>query len=104
VTGPHGRSETIRGEAGREAIYGDTEQAGLYLVKRPGGVDRIAVNLCEPQESRTEVAKELATVAGRALAASALPPVTRPWWRWLAFGALALLMVEWFVYHRRIEL
>jgi hypothetical protein len=104
VTGPHGRSETIRGEAGREAIYGDTEQAGLYLVKRPGGVDRIAVNLCEPQESRTEVARELATVAGRALAASALPPVTRPWWRWLASGALVLLMVEWFVYHRRIEL
>ena len=36
--------------------------------------------------------------------ASAVPPVVRPYWRWLALGALLLLLVEWGVYHRRIEL
>jgi len=37
-------------------------------------------------------------------AASAVPPVVRPYWRWLAAGVLLLLLVEWGVYHRRIEL
>jgi hypothetical protein len=27
----------------------------------------------------------------------------RPYWRWLAFGVLALLIGEWIIYHRRIE-
>ncbi len=101
VSGPHGRRETLNGEPGQEVVYGDTEQAGLYTVKRAKSVERIAVNLCDPQESRTDAAAELKTVSGGRLAGAAIPPVTRAYWRWIAFAGLLLLCAEWAVYHRR---
>jgi hypothetical protein len=64
----------------------------------------MALNLLDPQESRGTIEPEIRTVAGQVTAASAVPPVVRPYWRWLALGALVLLLVEWGVYHRRIEL
>ena len=64
----------------------------------------MALNLLDPQESRCTVEPEIRTVAGQVTTASPVPPVVRPYWRWLALGALVLLMIEWMVYHRRIEI
>jgi hypothetical protein len=102
VIGPHGRRETLSGEPGQEVVYGDTERAGLYSVRRAKGVELVALNLFDPQESRVDVAQELKLMSGQALAAAALPPVTRSYWRWIAAAALLLLCAEWFVYHRRV--
>ncbi|HVE38386.1 MAG TPA: BatA and WFA domain-containing protein [Planctomycetota bacterium] len=104
VTAPGGRKEKLSGEAGRDVVLGDTDRCGLYTVKRKKGVQQMALNLLDPQESRGTVEPEIRTVAGQTTAASAVPPVVRPYWRWLALGALVLLMAEWMVYHRRIEL
>jgi hypothetical protein len=104
VAGPGGRKEKLVGEAGRDVVCGETDRCGLYTVKRKKGVQQIALNLLDPQESRGTVEPEIRTVAGQVTTASAVPPVVRPYWRWLALGALVLLMVEWMVYHRRIEI
>jgi hypothetical protein len=104
VTGPGGRKEKLLGEAGRDVVYGDTDRCGLYTVKRKKGTQQMALNLLDPQESRGTVESEIRTVAGQVTAASTVPPVVRPYWRWLALGALVLLMAEWMVYHRRIEI
>jgi hypothetical protein len=104
VSGPGGRTQKLTGEGGRDVVYGDTDRSGLYTVKRKKGTQRIALNLLDPQESRGNVEPEIRTVTGQVTAASAVPPVVRPYWRWLAAGALLLLLVEWGVYHRRIEI
>jgi Ca-activated chloride channel homolog len=104
VAGPGGRKEKLTGEGGRDVVYGDTDRCGLYTVTRKKGTQRIALNLLDPQESRGTVEKEIRTVSGQVTAASVVPPVVRPYWRWLAMAALLLLLVEWGVYHRRIEI
>jgi hypothetical protein len=104
VVGPGGRKEKLRGESGRDVVYGDTDRCGLYTVKRKKGVQHLALNLLDPQESRGTVEPEIRTVSGQVTTASAVPPVVRPYWRWLALGALLLLLAEWMVYHRRIEI
>lgn len=104
LTGPGGRKAALTGESGRDVVYGDTDRCGLYTVTRKKGVQRIALNLLDPQESRGSVEPEIKTVAGQVTAGSAVPPIVRPYWRWLAFAALALLLAEWIIYHRRIEI
>jgi hypothetical protein len=104
VSGPGGRKEKLTGESGRDVVYGQTDRCGLYTVTRKKGVQRIALNLLDPQESRGSVEPEIRTVTGQVTVASAVPPVVRPYWRWLAIAALALLLAEWMVYHRRIEI
>jgi hypothetical protein len=103
VSGPGGRKSTLTGEPGRDVVYGDTDRCGLYTVKRKKGTQRLALNLVDPQESRGTREPEIKTVSGQATAGSAVPPIVRPYWRWLAFGVLALLIGEWIIYHRRIE-
>jgi hypothetical protein len=104
VSGPGGRKQKLTGESGRDVVYGDTDRCGLYTVTRKKGVQRIALNLLDPQESRGTVEPEIKTVTGQVTVASAVPPVIRPYWRWLAGAVLGLLLIEWIVYHRRIEM
>jgi hypothetical protein len=104
VAGPGGRKQTLKGEGGRDVVYGDTDRSGLYTITRKKGTQKTALNLLDPQESRGTVEPEIRTVTGQVTAASAVPPVVRPYWRWLAAGALLLLLAEWAVYHRRFEL
>jgi len=104
VAGPGGRKEKLTGEGGRDVVYGDTDRCGLYTVTRKKGTQRIALNLLDPHESRGSVEKEIRTVSGQVTAASVVPPVVRPYWRWLALGVLLLLLTEWAVYHRRLEI
>jgi hypothetical protein len=103
VTGPGGSKERLTGDAGRELVYGATDACGLYGISRKSGTSAVVLNLADPQESSGLVAKELKTAGGRVTAAALPPSPIRPWWRWLAAAVLALLLVEWWVYHRRIE-
>jgi len=104
LEGPGGRKATLTGEGGRDVVYGDTDRCGLYTVTRKKGTQRIALNLLDPQESRGTVEPEIKTVSGQVTAGSAVPPIVRPYWRWLALAAFALLIGEWIIYHRRFEL
>ncbi|HVR86516.1 MAG TPA: BatA and WFA domain-containing protein [Planctomycetota bacterium] len=104
VAGPGGHKAKLTGESGRDVVYGDTDRCGLYTVTRKKSVQRIALNLLDPQESRGTVEPEIKTVSGQVTTGSAIPPVVRPYWRWLALGVFALLVGEWIVYHRRIEI
>jgi hypothetical protein len=104
LSGPGGRKAKLTGESGRDVVYGDTDRCGLYTVTRKKGTQRIALNLLDPQESRGAVEKEIKTVSGQATTGSAIPPIVRPYWRWLALAAFVLLIGEWIIYHRRIEI
>lgn len=99
---PDGSSTTLSTADGRLTIA-DTDQLGVHRLEfgadQPGRM--YAVNLFSPQESRIAPSESLpidsSTSAGAALR---LQQGSREWWRWLAFAALLLLLLEWLVYHR----
>ena len=85
------------------AYYGGTTQVGLYTTSGIAGRrDRFAVNLLNRQESAIEPAPIVA-VGGRDVAVGAkIDTATPELWRWFAGAALVILMVEWWVYNRRV--
>lgn len=104
VRPPVGEPTLLEGEAGATRSFSQTERAGLYTIVRKAREEIVAVNLMDPQESSGRVAEEIEVddeaVAG-AVSAAGTPT---EWWWWFALGVATLLLVEWFVYHRRIEL
>ena len=92
-------------ERGR-AVLPAFERVGVYQtqanVAEPWQV--LAVNLADPIESdlrpidKLEVGRSAAQVAGGASAGR------REMWRWFAWAALAVLLLEWLVYTRRMHL
>lgn len=104
VATPGGRRDKLAGEKDSDVVFGDTDRVGLYVVTRGKESRPVALNLYDPHETRGAVATELRLGQGKvARAATVTAPMT-PLWRWLAAGVLLLLALEWFVYHRRIEI
>lgn len=105
---PDGPQESIAVSPERNTYVKGIDTVGLYTVSGlPGGkeADRVfAVNLADPQES-DNAARNKIKVGEQDLEATPAAIVARSEiWRWLALAALALLMAEWWVYHRRIGL
>lgn len=104
ISPPSGRSRIVEGPAGGEAVFGDTERAGVYAVKTSAGTTATALNLFDPHESRGAVAPEIRMGRDRVARAGTVAAPATPYWRWFVAGLLVLLVAEWLVYHRRWEL
>jgi hypothetical protein len=103
VTAPGGGVRKLSGEPGKEVAYGETDEAGLYSVKRGSGLSELyAFNLMDPQESSGRVVPELKIGEDSVKGAAAPPAPPREFWTWLAWAAAALLCVEWLLFHRRL--
>ncbi len=93
---------------GGALIYADTNQPGIYTVEVFNGSERLqqaefAVNLFYPIES--DITPRQAITLGQETVASESSEDElgqREFWRWLALAALLILLIEWFVYHRRL--
>jgi hypothetical protein len=98
-----------KGEVFHIAVNGDpvyfdsTQWAGLYEVKAGGKtVQQFAVNLLSMDESNIAPRSEI-QLGGETLEAQPGPLRTnREIWKSLALIGLLILMLEWWVYHRRI--
>ncbi|HYG74741.1 MAG TPA: BatA and WFA domain-containing protein [Planctomycetota bacterium] len=102
---PGGGSEKIELSQERNTFVKGTDKAGLYTLKDTGGEDRIfAVNLAAREES--DNARQGALKIGEVKIDSnrAAIEAKREIWRDLAIAAGVLLMLEWWVYHRRVGL
>jgi hypothetical protein len=75
---------------------------GLYATDPPiPGFERLAVNLLDPTES--DIRPSATPPGGSAEATVDAATAGRvEWWWWLAAFALGMLMVEWFIYTRRV--
>jgi hypothetical protein len=84
--------------------YGGDERQGVYLVKWDGAVKRaFAVNLLDANESNVEPrTAEQIQIGSERLKTESSTLTARETWKWVALAALAALMLEWFVYNRRI--
>jgi hypothetical protein len=101
VTDPGGQRQTLtRGVAG-DFSYKSTERVGVYAVTWPGGQRRFAVNLLDADESNIQP-RDVIQIGAQRLATGQTRRQTYDTWKWIALAALALLLLEWAVYHRRV--
>lgn len=102
---PDGSSQEIRKQSSGGFVFSQTDQLGLYRVRDNEDNHRLsfAVSLSDRRESDIRVRDE-AIVGGSTVSDESGLEVPRAsqWWRYLLIMALAVIVVEWFVYNRRI--
>jgi Ca-activated chloride channel homolog len=107
VRQPGGQSQTFPSE-GRPIQFSATSLPGLYTVlQRSAGQtlleEPFSINASDERESDVRP-KPVALGSGRTLEANPTPelvPVNREIWMWLVPPVLALLLFEWFWFHRK---
>ncbi|MCC6357732.1 MAG: BatA and WFA domain-containing protein [Phycisphaerales bacterium] len=86
----------------RMARFAGTSEVGIYKAE-PGfpGRDTFAVNLADPAES--DIRPRSFSVGGQAVEVGEKIRLQTPEiWRWFVGAALAILLLEWYVYNRRV--
>jgi hypothetical protein len=105
VLDPDGKGQTLtHGERDlrTDFAYGATDRVGVYRVKWNGNVQRsFAVNLLDPEESNIEPRTVLQFGSDQVVAGQERHQ-PRELWKWFVLAALVVLMVEWYIYNRRI--
>jgi hypothetical protein len=102
VNGPGG-SKPVKIPTAGDFVLPALDQVGLYTLDVPvPGYDKMAVNLLDTNESNLIPSEAAPGGIGETVATSGKSRVEL-WW-WLAALAVPLLLVEWFVYTRRVHL
>ena len=105
VVRPSGETSEVLREGQNVFTFGGTEELGVYQVREgasPEFSQRFPVNLLDSRESdltpRSEIQLGFETVAAQ----SALQPTRRELWKLLLLASLGILLVEWYVFNRRV--
>ena len=102
---PSGRTRTIAPTSDNLFSFGETDMLGTYEVREGDSQDVsqfFSVNIFDAQESdilpKAEIETQWETIEGE----SAWLPMRREYWKWLVVLALIVLLVEWYIYNRRV--
>jgi hypothetical protein len=101
VTDPAGTGQTLARGVQADFLYKDTEQVGVYRAAWEGGGRSFAVNLLDADESNVQP-RDSIQLGSQQIPANRERGWVSDTWKWGALAALALLMLEWAFYHRRI--
>ena len=102
VTPPGGEPEKLTRGRRPDFIYANTDRVGLYKVVRDDGVrHEFAVNLLDARESDIEPRQRF-KVGEDTVASGSERARPHDLWKWLVLAALGLLLLEWYVYNRRV--
>jgi uncharacterized protein YegL len=102
LKGPTG-TRTIKIPQAGEFVLPPLDQVGLYTLDVPvPGYDKLAVNLLDSNESNLVPVDQPPGGIGDTQVTTGRARVEL-WW-WLAAAAVPLLLIEWFVYTRRVHL
>jgi Ca-activated chloride channel family protein len=103
ITAPDGSVKNLALEKNtREIIFGDTTKQGIYKLRAGTNNMSFCVNLMDSAESNIQPREELPLGKfGAGIAATKLQRANMELWRWIALGGLAVLLFEWWWYHKR---
>ena len=87
--------------AAAEIVAGDTLRQGIYRLQAGTNEVVFCVNLLDAAESQIRPREELSLGAFGTVNASTVKRANMEIWRWIAGIALAVLLFEWWFYHRR---
>jgi hypothetical protein len=101
ITSPDGSAQSVPVKQ-NAAEFEHTDEAGFYQVAAGAKKSLFAANLLNSTASDI-TPRSLQTAAGSNVQeAESVTSVNREIWQWLALAALAVLTLEWWVYHHRI--
>ena len=98
ITTPDGDTREVAARDG-SIVFADTLRTGTYEVK---AAPPFAVSLLSEAESNTGPRDSISTRAGEASGQMESLHSEREAWRWIALLALAVLMIEWWIYQRKV--
>jgi hypothetical protein len=98
VTTPAGDTREVASRDG-SVVFADTMRVGTYEVKNGA---TFAASLLSEAESNTAPRDSIKSRAGDASGQLETFHSEREAWRWIVLFALGVLMIEWWIYHRRI--
>jgi hypothetical protein len=105
VTGPDSQRHTLtrdERDPRTDFPFGATELVGVYRADWDGGTPRsFAVNLLDSEESNIEPRPAFQVGSDKVVAGQDRGQ-PRELWKWFAILALVLLMIEWYIYNRRV--
>ena len=104
VKRPDGRSDALDVGERQGVYYSDTKRLGVYRVEPAvGGYEAFAVNLLNPTESNIRPKTDFAIGSEQVSSSETIRRKNQPLWPWLMLGVLAVLLLEWFIYNRRMH-
>ena len=102
VTKPDGTKREVQlGGETRELVFGDTGLHGIYRLKAGTNEVTFCVNVMDPTESNITPREELSLGRYQKVSASSVKRANLELWRWIAAAGLAVLLFEWWFYHKR---
>ncbi|HEV3203589.1 MAG TPA: hypothetical protein VGY77_04365, partial [Gemmataceae bacterium] len=105
VLGPQGKEQTVSHEDRElrtDFTFGGTEQVGVYKIKWNGKIQgSFAVNLLDAEESNIEPRSSF-QIGSDSIVAGRERGQPRDLWKWFVLAALIVLVLEWYIYNRRI--
>ena len=104
IEAPDGTRHTVSRSGENVFVFAATEQVGCYRVRHAESdavVRRFTVNLFRASESDLR-AKPLAIGAETVEVSDAAGVGRIEYWKWIVWSALVLLLVEWYVYNKRV--
>jgi hypothetical protein len=102
VISPDGKKQTLKRGTRPDFTYADTDQVGHYRVHSEKIEERhFTVNLLDPIESNIEPRREV-LVAGTTVRSDEVRRQPHELWKWIVLAGLVLLLLEWYVYNRRV--
>jgi Ca-activated chloride channel homolog len=102
VTRPDGSTRDLSFEKPtREILFGDTGLQGSYRLQAGTNDVVFCVNLLDGVESDIRPRDELPMGKFGSVAATRLKRANVETWRWIALAGLAVLLLEWWWYHKR---
>ena len=105
VLAPDGESSELKRDSAGECLFGGTQRVGMYEVQegQPTGPGRFAVNLFDAEESSIRP-RATFSVGETSLAGESDWEVARKsLWKPLVLLGLAVLLIEWYIYNRRVH-
>ena len=99
ITGPDGDLSVEVGD--RLLRIQETSQIGFYDIQGEGLSDRVAANLNSVVESNIRPRRAFAALEGQEQTRTASVAGRYELWRWLLLAGIVLLLIEWWVWHRR---
>jgi hypothetical protein len=102
ITMPDGDIRTLDVDPkASELVFGDTAKEGIYRLNVETNTTVFCANLLDAAETDTRPRDELDFGKFGSVAATQLKRASLEMWRWIAAVGLAVLLFEWWYYHKR---
>lgn len=105
IAAPGPRIDKITVTDRRSFTYARTEKAGLYRCTfddARNSAEVFAANVLDPVESNIAPAKELRLGSGSVVGVEEDVKVNEPLWPYAVAAALVILLIEWWIYNKRV--